>query len=121
MQGDWRWKTLYATLSPAGDIALSGYTHEALGEPDSFVLLFDRERSVIGLKPARSSVEKNAYPIKVRGNRGGVKLRGHRLCREFGITVPHTVRFHQCQIDNNGVLILDLNQTRPGGRSRPDR
>lgn len=104
---------MYATLNPEGDIVISRFTHETLGSPDSYLLLFDRERQVIGLRPARLSIERNAYPAKDRGRHGGKRIRGYRLCREFGITVPETVRFHHCQLDNSGVLILDLDDTRP--------
>lgn len=106
-------------MNAAGDIRISAFTHKALGEPDSYMLMFDRERSVIGLRPARLAVEKNAFPAMKRGYHGGKLVRGHRLCREFGIAVSGTVRFHKCQIDHTGVLILDLNQTVPGTRGRP--
>ena len=68
---DCRWATLYATMNPEGDIVISRRTHEVLGSPDSYVLLYDRERDVIGLKPALLGVEKNAYPARVRGRYGG--------------------------------------------------
>lgn len=111
-----RWAAMYASLNPDGDIIISRYTHEALGSPDSYVLLFDRERQVIGMRPARLAVEKNAYPARPRGRHGGRRIRGYRLCREFGISIGKTVRFHRCQMDNNGVLILDLQDTRPAGK-----
>lgn len=113
-----RWAQLYATLNVDGDIVISRYTHEALGAPDSYLLLFDRERSVIGLRPASSAVYRNAYPARDRGQHGGKRIRGYRLCREFGITVEHTVRFHRCQLDKDGVLILDLNDVRVASRGR---
>lgn len=110
-----RWAAFYASLNPDGDIVISGYTHEKLGSPDSYVLLFDRARQVIGMRPARAAVEKNAYPARPRGKHGGRRIRGYRLCREFGIAVDRTVRFHRCQMDNSGVLILELGDTRPVG------
>ena len=116
-----RWAQLYATLNPDGDIVISAFTHKTLGEPDSYLLLFDRERSVIGLRPARSAVEKNAYPARDRGRHGGKRIRGYRLCREFGINVGQTVRFHRCQLDNDGVLILDLNDVRTMGKKRAQK
>lgn len=113
-----RWQALYCTLNPEGDIVISAYTHKTLGSPDSYLLLFDRERSVIGLRPARLALERNAYPARDRGRHGGKRVRGYRLCREFGIRVPQTVRFHRCQLDNDGVLILDLQDVRIVGRQR---
>jgi hypothetical protein len=96
-----------------GHIRLSRVTHEALGAPDSYVLLYDREREVIGLRPARLAVERNAYKAIDRGPYGGKRLNGYRLCREFGIRIDSTVRFARCQMDNNGVLILDLRDAHP--------
>jgi hypothetical protein len=111
-----RWATLYATRNSEGDLVISRFTHETLGSPDSYLLLYDRERDVIGLKPARGSVEKNAYPARLRGRHGGRRMRAYRLCREFGIQVLETVRFHRCRLDNDGILLLDLRDTRPAGK-----
>ncbi len=116
-----RWAALYATLNAEGDIVISAFTHKTLGAPDSYLLLFDRERSVIGLRPARSAVERNAYPARDRGRHGGKRIRGYRMCREFGIRVERTVRFHRCQLDNDGVLILDLNDVRTVGKKRAEK
>ena len=113
-----RWAALSVTLNAEGDIVISAFTHKTLGEPDSYLLLFDRERSVIGLRPARSAVERNAYPARDRGRHGGKRIRGYRMCREFGIRVERTVRFHRCRLDNDGVLILDLNDVRTVGKKR---
>ena len=106
-----RWGVLYATINPEGHIRLSRVTHEALGSPDSYVLLYDRERDVIGLRPARLAVEKNAYKAIDRGPYGGKRINSFKLCQQFGIEIDKTVRFHHCQIDNSGVLILDLRDT----------
>jgi hypothetical protein len=113
-----RWETLYATLNPQGDLVISRRTHEVLGSPDSYLLLFDIERNVIGLRPANSAVEKNAYPVRRRGRYGGRRIRALRMMREFGVKLYETVRFHRCQLDNSGILILDLRDTRPGGQRR---
>lgn len=113
-----RWAAMYATLNASGDIIISRFTHEALGAPDAYLLLYDRERHVIGLRPANAAVEKNAYPARPRGHHGGRRIRGYRLCREFGINVYETVRFYKCQMDNSGVLILDLNETRSASKRR---
>ena len=109
---------MYATLNPEGQIRLSRVTHEALGSPDLYVLLYDRAREVIGLRPARAAVERNAYKVNDRGPYGGKRINGFRLCREFGIVIGGTVRFHHCQIDNSGVLILDLRDTCPARKAR---
>ena len=113
---DARWASFYASMNPAGDIVISGYTHKKLGGTDGYLLLFDRERQVIGLRPARLEKDRNAYPARPRGKHGGRRIRGYRLCREFGIVLGRTVRFHRCRMDNQGVLILDLNEVRTIGK-----
>ena len=116
-----RWGVLYATLNMEGHIRISRVTHERLGSPDSYVLLYDRAREVIGLRPARLAVDQNAYRAIDRGPYGGKRINAFRLCREFEIETNQTVRFHHCQIDNSGVLILDLRDTQAvrKGRGRP--
>ncbi|MEJ7624249.1 MAG: hypothetical protein WKF34_09675 [Pyrinomonadaceae bacterium] len=113
-----RWGVLYASLNMDGQIRLSRITHEALGSPDSYVLLYDRERETIGLRPARLAVEKTAYKANARGAFGGRRINAYRLCRDFGVKTSETVRFHHCAIDNSGVLILDLRDTCPARKSR---
>ena len=113
-----RWASLYATLYPTGEIIISRFTFEALGEPQACLLLYDRESRTIGLKPARTSVEPNAYPLRSRGRHGGQIIRGYRLCREFGIHMFETVKFPRAEIDRDGILLLDLNHTRTAARMR---
>ncbi|HRI03831.1 MAG TPA: hypothetical protein PLL77_08825 [Pyrinomonadaceae bacterium] len=117
-----RWTTLYATLNPLGELSLSKFTHEQLGAPSGYVLLFDRDREVIGMRPANPTVERNAYPVAARGRHGGQRVYAHRMCREFGVQIKETVRFHHCQIDHNGILILDMKDTIPArGPSKRNR
>src|SRR5690606_17808070 len=79
-------------------IWLSRAAHEAMGSPDAVFLLFDEATQVIGLKTAHPG-QKNAYPCAPRGKHGGRRVRALRLCRDFGIYVPHTLFFHASHID----------------------
>ena len=111
-----RWTSMYASMNRYGDIIISRVTHEKLGKPAAYQLLYDRERDVIGLRPARIDVDEHAFPARVRGRHGGMRIRGHKMIREFGIYVDATRVFHRCQMDNHGVLILDLGDTRLVGK-----
>src|SRR5215213_4330963 len=111
-----RWTSMYASMNRYGDIIISRVTHEKLGKPAAYQLLYDRERDVIGLRPARIDVDKHAFPARERGRHGGIRIRGHKMIREFGIYVDATRVFHRCQMDNHGVLILDLRDTRLVGK-----
>jgi len=72
------------------------------------MLLFDRNRQTIGLKPARRSIDKNAYPFAPRGHRGGKVVRGFRMCRDFNIDIGDTRYFVAPEIDNDGILRLSI-------------
>lgn len=102
-----RWCMIYVTLSPEGEIWLSRFTHEAMGAPKGYLLLYDRETRVIGLKPARET-QAAAYPARPRGNYGGCRIRAYQFCRREHIAFEKTVRFTAAYIDHEGILILDL-------------
>lgn len=111
-----RWATLYATMNPDGAIVISRFTHEAMGNPKAYVLLYEGHTQTIGLRAISNKPELNAYPARERGRHGGRRISAYRLCREIGLSLPETVRFHQCYIDHHGILILDLNKMIPARR-----
>jgi len=113
-----RWAAIYATMNPKGEIMISRFTYEMMQSPEAFVLLYDRTNNTIGLRPARMRVVRNAFPTRGRGRHGGRVVRAYRLCCEFGITVPETIRFTDPAIDSDGVLLLDLRTARPASRKR---
>lgn len=107
-----RWCNLYATLNKQGDIMISRFTHEALGSPENYLLLFDQETQVIGLRAARPG-QKDTYPARPRGAYGGQRIRAFRLCRRHAVKIEGTVRFPRAEIDREGILILDLKDVTP--------
>lgn len=106
-----RWAAAYVSLNQYGDIILNKIAHESLGSPETCALLYDRERLTIGIKPSPIDMN-NAFPLRPRGPHGGVRIRAHRLLRDFGIAVSQTLVFDGCQIDNRGILILDTRMAR---------
>ena len=106
---------LYASMKPSGFISISGWTHERMGSPDGYLLLFDRATRTIGLKAARMGVDKNAYRAcrKAGSSHKNRTICARPLCREFAIAVEKTVVFHTCRIDRDGVLLLELDEARP--------
>ena len=113
-----RWGVLYATMYPDGRIAISRFTHEQLGSPEAYLLLYEEDLHMIGLQPANLAVSKNAYPALERGRHGGRRINGYRLIREFGIHLDETARFPRCVIDYAGTLILDLKDVVPAARKK---
>ena len=107
---------IYVTMNPAGDIVMSRVTYEMMGEPKAFLILYDKPNNRIGLKPAHLST-RNAYPARVSNRAGAKMVRGHRLTREHRIILPHTVQFYDADIDEDGILILDLRTAKVSPRS----
>ena len=126
MKADWRecprgdvlgqWSALYVTMNRKGEIALSRITYEKLGEPAAFNLLFDMVNNRIGLKPTALAA-RNAYPVAKQGRHGGRVVRAYRMTQEFGIDLPETIRFHNVEIDQDGILILDLRTAKVSQRA----
>ena len=98
---------IYVTMNPRGEIAMSRITYEMLDLPEAVLLLFDRTNRRIGLKPTRKTI-RNAYPVLVSGRCGAKKVHAFRLIREYGIDLPATVKFPDAEIDEDGILRLDL-------------
>ncbi len=105
------WSGLYVTMNKIGSIVMSRVTHERLGSPASYILMYDRFNMRLGLKPAKPG-ERYAYPARNMGKRGARIIRVYRLVAEFGIRPPDTIEFQQPKIDIDGVLILDLRNVR---------
>ena len=102
---------LYATLSPKGYFSINRMTFQRLGEPQAVHLLYDDINNRIGLKPC-ASVSRNAYPLVRRSSAGRRTISGYRVLVEHGIRLPATVRFYDAEIDQDGILILDLRTAR---------
>lgn len=111
-----QWSGLYVTMNPKGWIVLSRRTFQRLGEPKAFSILFDKVNNRIGLKPTVESM-RNAYSHGPHGKYGGRVVYAYRLTQEFGIDLPHTVQFHDADIDNDGILVLDLRTARASTRN----
>ena len=112
-----RWSKLYVSITRVGMISLSRFTHEAMGSPDSYLLLYDADLNVVGLQPARLNVTKNAYPtVETPKRTGGCRIYAQRMMREHNLHLDATAWFPRCFIDSSGTLILELNDVRPVSR-----
>jgi len=113
-----QWAAFYVTMNRKGFIVMSRVTYERLGEPKAFMLLFDTVNNRIGLKPTALGI-RNAYPVGPSGRHGGRVVRAYRLMQEFGIVLKETIRFQDAEIDQDGVLILDMRMARVSSRAKP--
>lgn len=107
---------IYATLNRQGTIVIGRGTYEMLGTPAAFLLLYDKANNRIGLKPAALTT-RNAYPAGVTNRSGAKRIRAHRLLREHRIILSQTMQFDEAEIDDDGILILDLRTAIPSRRA----
>ena len=110
-----QWAALYVTMNPKGRIALSRITHEKMGGPQAYVVLFDAANNVIGLKPAVPAI-RNARRACKNGRHGGRTINVYRLIQDARLNLPQTVQF-DAEIDHDGILQLDLRTARVSPRS----
>lgn len=106
---------LYASLNAAGIISLSGCTHEQMGSPGGYLLMFDRRRRAIGLKAAEPAANKHAYKACKRSSRNGNKnlyIHAAEFCRGLSLNIGQTIKFAECHIDDDGILVLELDTAR---------
>lgn len=77
------WSGLYVTLNRTGSIVMSRVTHERLGSPEAFLLMFDQFNRLLGLKPAGMGERKCLSGQKIRPprskDRKGISAR-NRVC-----------------------------------------
>ena len=110
-----RSERIHVTLNQKNLILLNGNIHEKLGSPDAVILLFDKVNSIIGLNPASPNMS-NAFPVKQKDSGRHRLIRVTPFCKRHGIMVDSTTAFVNPEIDDDGVLRLDLKATTPATR-----
>jgi hypothetical protein len=107
---------VYVTMNGKGEIVLNGTAYKRMGEPAAFLLMYNPPNSLIALKPTAAAM-KNAYPARKHGRRNGRVIRALRLLTDNNIKLPDTIEFKDADIDQDGVLILDLRTARVSPRA----
>lgn len=110
---------LLVTLSRKGEILIGAEAFEKMGEPDSAVLLFDRGNHAVGIAAAEADAV-NAYPMIAKKNCRHRVIRANLFCRHHQVLVPRTAAFGRAEIDEDGILVLDL-RTLVGIGGKPRR
>ena len=117
-RGDKRaqWAGIYATLNNRGTIVLNRAADDRIGSPAAFNLLYDSANNTIGLKPTALSM-RNAYAAQRSGRHGGRKVNAYRLLTECGLIIKETLEFPDAEIDEDGILILNLRTAKISDRA----
>src|SRR5512144_533038 len=87
-----QWAALYVTLNPKGRFFLTRVTHERMGSPKAYIVLFDANNSIVGLKPAQPNARnaRHACPIN---KSGCIAVHAYRFIQDHNIRLPMTIRF----------------------------
>ncbi len=98
------------TLGAGGLIGLNAaVTRNILGESKFALLLFDRAKSLIGIKFLDHN-EPDAYPIKVVKTKSHAALTGTSFMKTYGI-YPTETRSYQASFDErNRILFADVSE-----------
>ena len=90
---------------------LNGKAFDVLGAPGAVEMMFDGNERVIGLRPVEPG-RRNAFRVRHHGRTGNYKrIPASVFCRHFRLDTRRTILFDQPEIDNDGVMLLDLNST----------
>ena len=104
------------TLSNRNVLRMNRKAFEAFGMPAAVKLSYEEDRRIIGLTPADPQCE-NAFPVKIKDKWNNREIHIQPLCRHFGIDIRRTQLFTEIDIDNQGMMRLELNRTVTIGRS----
>ena len=103
------------TLGAKGTFYLNGVVYEALERPAAVEMLYDGNRRIIGLKPTDPR-RHNAFIVKQHTKGNYKRISAAAFCAHFRLKFPRTLLFEKVDIDNDGVLLLDLNTALEVGR-----
>lgn len=111
-----RWDHRHVSLNAKGELVINNAVFTELGSPAAVDLLYDWGNRTIGVIAVEEPT-KDSYPIGPRGSSAKV-IRAHRLLQRCQIEMPHSLRFTAPEIDDEGILNLDLKRTAPLQPSR---
>jgi hypothetical protein len=99
------------TINRKNVLTFNRYAVKALGNPEAVMLMFEKKESLIGIV-ASSLKDKDAFPLKRKGARD-INWTVHvaPFCRHHKIMIDKTERFEHPEIDEAGILRLDLKNT----------
>lgn len=117
-RGDKRaqWAGIYVTMNSKGVIVINRAAHERMNLAEAFLLLFDNGNNTIGLKPISRSM-RNAYPAAKHGRHGGRRVNAYRVLTENSLHIKDTLEFPDAEVDEDGVLVLNLRTARVSNRA----
>jgi hypothetical protein len=108
---------IHVTLSTDRKFYFNRHALAALGNPDGVTLMYDRRRSVIGIKASPLN-RTNSFLLRPKQKScEGRMITAANFCRNYRIRPKETIAFTTARLDPEGILVLDLNAVRVATKS----
>ena len=101
---------LHVTVSNHHRIQFNAHTYKKLGSPEAVCLYFNRREQKIALQPASLGFNE-AFPVTPRTSRSTRVILAAPFFTNYGIKITATHKFIRPEIDAEGRLVLNLNET----------
>jgi hypothetical protein len=109
---------IHVTVNSRGNIYLNRRALEALNMPEAVVLLFDPGSKTIGIRRAAAE-RRNAHRLKTKDVKGlGKMVYAADFLRHYGISISETLAFEMPELDEDGILVLNLSETIRTGKRK---
>ena len=107
----------HVTLNSRGQLVFNRMVNKMLGSPRAVVFYFDKATSVIGISSAQPMLTE-AFPVISKQTHFYVNA--ITFSRHYGIHIEGTEAFLDPELDEKGILHLDLRRTRTvyGGKRK---
>ena len=101
-------KNPLVTIQRGGHFSLNKAAYQAMGEPETVELLFDREEGLIGFRPV-DATNPRGFPVRPQGKNSPTTfmVAGQAFAKHYEIDAS-TARRYGVEM-KDGILILDLN------------
>jgi hypothetical protein len=103
----------HVTINKLGHIFLNRHALALLGDPISVMLMYDPRRKIIGLMPSDRR-RQHSFPLRRKDGEAsrGRMVYAMNFFQLYRIRPDETLAFNSPHVNNNGILVLDLNDVR---------
>jgi hypothetical protein len=99
-------KRPYISLQVRGSFQINRAAYELMGKPQAIHLLYDRERSIVGFRPAKEG-ERASYTVRTP-NPSTFSVSGQAFVNHYELELTQTRRYVAERYGD--VVIIDLNK-----------
>ena len=104
------------TINPKGEIYMNRKAFAELGKPDAVNLYYSPARQVIAVEPSHARHAESFTLRQRQPGAGGYYVSAARLFRHHRIVIKSSEAFTRPEINSDGILLLNLQETtRVGG------